>query len=123
MILGMPVAIYGTICQLRELNGVSIRTDNGNILDVPCGCLRKLVAEQEVAEEDKPVYDLPFHDAVRLMSEGYVLEREFRNLIYRINDGFIEIVDSKGWMASLFSENDLNSKWRVIAGYKLTESK
>lgn len=115
MKLGMPVAIYGTICQLRELNGVSIRTDNGNTLDVPCGCLRKLVAEPEETGEKKPVYDLPLHEAVRLMNEGYVLEREDRRLRHRIKDGRIECLGCEGWEAGCLHEDDLNSKWRVVS--------
>lgn len=115
MRLGVPVAIYGTICQLRELNGVSIRTDNGNTLDVPCGCLRKLVAEPEETGEKKPVYDLPFHEAARLMNEGHVLEREIYPFRHRVKDGFIECLGRLGWEKGFFDEDDLNSKWRIVA--------
>lgn len=115
MRLGMPVAIYGTICQLRELNGVSIRTDNGNTLDVPCGCLRKLVAEPEETGEKKPVYDLPFHEAARLMGEGYVLERELYPFKHRVKDGFIEYMGCAGWEKGCFDEEDFGSKWRVVS--------
>ena len=121
MRLGMPVAIYGTICQLRELNGVSIRTDNGNTLDVPCGCLHKLVAEPEETGEKKPVYGLLFHEATRLMSEGYVLEREAHYIRHRIKDGFIECLGYAGWERGCFDEDDLNSKWRVVTDDELTE--
>ena len=51
------------MCIRDRLNGVSIRTDNGNTLDVPCGCLPKLVAEPAGTGEKTPVYDLPFHEA------------------------------------------------------------
>lgn len=115
MKLGMPVAIYGTICQLRELNGVSIRTDNGNTLDVPCGCLRKLVAEPEETGEKKPVYDLPFHEAARLMGEGYVLERELYPFKHRVKDGFIEYMGCAGWEKGCFDEEDFGSTWRIVS--------
>ena len=115
MRLGMPVAIYGTICQLRELNGVSIRTDNGNTLDVSCGCLRKLVAEPEETGEKKPVYNLPFHEAARLMNEGHVLERDIYPFKHRIKNGFIECFGRMGWEKGFFDEDDLNSKWRIVS--------
>ena len=115
MRLGMPVAIYGTICQLRELNGGSIRTDNGNTLDVSCGCLRKLVAEPEETGEKKPVYDLPFHEAARLMNEGHVLERDIYPFKHRIKNGFVECFGRMGWEKGFFDEDDLNSKWRIVS--------
>ena len=69
---------------------MSIRTDNGNTLDVPCGCLHKLVAEPEGTGEKKPVYGLPFHEAVRLMMEGKKVER---------NDGLLHQFDKERAMA------------------------
>lgn len=116
MRLGMPVAIYGTICQLRELNGVSIRTDNGNTLDVPCGCLHKLVAEPEETGEKKPVYDLPFHEAVRLMMEGKKVERGDGLLHQFDNERTMTFDKDRGmWVHAIFDGDDFRFKWRVVS--------
>ena len=75
----------------------------------------------ELVEAAEESYDIPFHEAVRLMGEGKILER-IRNgntLQYRLVDGNIQysnagIEGTPEWRSIIFWGEDINAKWRIV---------
>lgn len=75
----------------------------------------------ELVEAAEKSYDIPFHEAVRLMSEGKILERINHNDIfqYRLVDGNPQYLaeSEKGnpkWRSTKFWGDDINAKWRIV---------
>lgn len=75
----------------------------------------------ELVEAAEESYDIPFHEAVRLMSEGKILERINHNGIfqYRLVGGNPQYLaeSEKGnpkWRSTKFWGDDINAKWRIV---------
>lgn len=75
----------------------------------------------ELVEAAEDSYDIPFHEAVRLMGEGKILER-IRNgstLQYRLVDGNpqfsnADVDGTPEWRSIIFWGDDINAKWRIV---------
>lgn len=74
----------------------------------------------ELVEAAEESYDIPFHEAVRLMGEGKILERINHNDIfqYRLVDGNPQYLaeSEKGnpkWRSTKFCVDEINAKWRI----------
>lgn len=75
----------------------------------------------ELVEAVKESFDIPFYEAVRLMSEGKILERINHNDIfqYRLVDGNPQYLaeSEKGnpkWRSTKFCVDEINAKWRIV---------
>lgn len=75
----------------------------------------------ELVEAAEESYDIPFHEAVRLMGEGKILERINHNGIfqYRLVDGNPQYLaeSEKGnpkWRSTKFCVDEINAKWRIV---------
>lgn len=75
----------------------------------------------ELVEAAEESYDIPFHEAVRLMGEGKILER-IRNgstLQYRLVDGNpqfsnADVDGTPEWRSIIFWGDDINAKWKIV---------
>lgn len=74
----------------------------------------------ELVEAAEESCDIPFHEAVRLMGEGKILERIRNNntLQYRLVDGnpqFLNTdIEGPEWRSIVFWGDDINAKWRIV---------
>lgn len=75
----------------------------------------------ELVEAVEESFDIPFYEAVRLMSEGKILERINHNDIfqYRLVDGNPQYLaeSEKGnpkWRSTKFCVDEINAKWRIV---------
>ena len=75
----------------------------------------------ELVEAAEESFDIPFYEAVRLMSEGKILERINHNDIfqYRLVDGNPQYLaeSEKGnpkWRSTKFCVDEINAKWKIV---------
>lgn len=95
-------------------------TESGIVYINGCGLSYSLL---EVVEPVEKIYPLVFHEAVKYMTEGYILERlspvseakfQIRMIEGHIQSRDSESTDDRDWCSCALDDEDVMSRWKLI---------